>query len=142
LIAAKRPYQRPACSFDIVAALARLQGAKGKRLRCPLVDMSDDAVALVDAKILSLEEAILKCEVQLQKAKRQCDALPAAAVTAHHDKHPQVGASLTLLRIMRPRTLTLTLGFRFKCSSCSASGGKRSFSSKKRGSCATKNCSF
>ena len=120
-------------------------------MRCPVVDMSEEAVALVDAKILSLEEAILKCEVQLQKAKRQCDALPAAAVAAHHDKHPQVGASLALLRVMRPltlallrimRPLTLTPGFRFKCSSCSALDGKKSFSSKKRGSCATKNCSF
>ena len=107
-------------------------------MHCSVVDMSEDAVALIDAKISSLEEAILKCEVQLQKAKRQCDALPATAVAAHHDKHPQVAASLALLRV----TPALTLGFRFKCSSCSVLDGKRSFSSKKRGSCATKNCFF
>ena len=52
--------------------------------------MSEDALALNDARIALLEEAILKCEVQLQKAKRQCDALPATAVIAHYDKHPQV----------------------------------------------------
>jgi hypothetical protein len=52
--------------------------------------MSDECLAQNDAKVALLEEAILKCEVQLQKAKRQCDALPAAAVAAHYDKHPQV----------------------------------------------------
>ena len=52
--------------------------------------MSEDALALSDARTALLEEAILKCEVQLQKAKRQCDALPSAAVIAHYDKHPQV----------------------------------------------------
>jgi len=52
--------------------------------------MSDEALTRSDSKIASLEEAILKCEVQLQKAKRQCDALPASALAVHSDKHPQV----------------------------------------------------
>jgi hypothetical protein len=50
--------------------------------------MNDDALANVDAKIASLEEAILKCEVQLQKAKRQCEA--SAAVDVQHTSLSQV----------------------------------------------------
>jgi hypothetical protein len=75
--------------------------------------MSDESLAQNDAKIALLEEAILKCEVQLQKAKRQCDALPAAAVAAHYDKHPQVCSPRA------PLSLYVTLPCRFKCSSCS-----------------------
>jgi hypothetical protein len=52
--------------------------------------MSDESVSLCDTKIASLEESILKCEVQLQKAKRQCDSLSATAAAGHHDKVPQV----------------------------------------------------
>ena len=52
--------------------------------------MSEDTLASVDVKIALLEEAILKCEVQLQKAKRQCEAPPSVAVAARHESHPQV----------------------------------------------------
>ena len=57
---------------------------------CSPISMSEDAVSLVDIKIASLEEAILKCEVQYQKVKRQCESSAAVAASAHGDKHPQV----------------------------------------------------
>jgi hypothetical protein len=60
--------------------------------------MSEEALANIDAKIASLEEAILKCEVQLQKAKRQCETPAAGAVAAHHESYPQVVAFLRALQ--------------------------------------------
>jgi hypothetical protein len=71
------------------ASQVSVQGAQNQQTTaaCLSSNMSDDAVSLVDAKIASLEEVILKCEVQYQKVKRQCESSAACAVG---DKHPQV----------------------------------------------------
>jgi hypothetical protein len=99
--------------------------------------MSEDALKRNDDQIASLEEAILKCEVQLQKAKRQCDALSASVVGAHSDKHPQV-----IDFLLASSSERLTCSCRFKCSSFSVLDEKKSYFSKKSGSCATRNFCF
>jgi hypothetical protein len=105
--------------------------------------MSEDAVSLVDIKIASLEEAILKCEVQYQKVKRQCESSAAVTAAAHVDQHPQVCWLILLLAwSAHCRDFQLTRDCRFKCLSCSVSAERKSFFSRRRGSYAMRSFYF